>query len=101
MASHKRPMIGRIGIRLVNQGGVAANPVQAAAERKAVQLHQIDQQGDAHHFALQLFDQFDGGRPVVLLHHPARVEYTAGADESWRAVKQRTFGSNGVTVFQL
>ncbi len=50
---------------------------------------------------LRRFDQSDGGRPVVLLHHPARVQYTASADESWRVLKQRTFGSNGVTVFQL
>jgi 16S rRNA (guanine966-N2)-methyltransferase len=50
---------------------------------------------------LKRFDQLDSSRSLVVLHHPARVRYAAGADELWQVLKQRTFGNNGVTVFQL
>ena len=47
------------------------------------------------------FDPHGGGKPLVVLHHHARVRYAPDAENSWRILKQRTFGSNGVTVFQL
>ncbi|MFQ5590814.1 MAG: 16S rRNA (guanine(966)-N(2))-methyltransferase RsmD [Phycisphaerae bacterium] len=42
-----------------------------------------------------------GANPLVVLHHRARVQYSAPSDEAWSVLRQRTFGSSGVTFFQL
>lgn len=43
----------------------------------------------------------EGDTVVVVLHHPASAQYSTEPEDSWSILKQRTFGSNGVTFFQL
>lgn len=38
---------------------------------------------------------------LVVLHHPAAVEFSPQAGDRWRVVERRTFGSNGVTFIGL
>lgn len=39
--------------------------------------------------------------PLVVLHHDQRVRYEAKAGDNWTVYKQRKFGSNLVTFFEL
>ncbi len=43
----------------------------------------------------------DGNKLVVVLHHPARAQYSTEGEDAWSILKQRTFGGNGVTFFKL
>jgi len=39
-------------------------------------------------------------RPLVVLHHEARVAYPERIEGSWQVRDRRTFGTNGVTIFE-
>jgi len=54
--------------------------------------------GDVRKFLARIATQ-DGNRPVVVLHHPARVEYPLSDDDPWRILDHRCLGSNGLTTF--
>ena len=39
-------------------------------------------------------------RPLVVLHHEARVCYPDHTDEDWHVRDRRIFGTNGITIFE-
>jgi 16S rRNA (guanine(966)-N(2))-methyltransferase RsmD len=41
----------------------------------------------------------DDNRPLVVLHHAARIRFKLEPEDEWHVADTRTFGSNAVTVF--
>ena len=37
--------------------------------------------------------------PVVVLHHPAGIEFRTDTTSDWRVMDRRDYGTNGVTIF--
>jgi 16S rRNA (guanine(966)-N(2))-methyltransferase RsmD len=56
------------------------------------------QLGEVRRFLAKLAAQSEN-RPLVVLHHPARVQYKLSSDEQWAVVDRRTFGTSGLTTF--
>ncbi len=43
--------------------------------------------------------EHDESRPLVVVHHSAKVRFTMDPNDSWRVADERTIGSNAVTFF--
>ncbi len=48
---------------------------------------------------LARFVELEDNNPVVVLHHSAKVAFSAGPCDRWRIVDRRTFGTSSVTFF--
>ena len=48
---------------------------------------------------LARLSELEDNKPLVVLHHRAKICYPCKADDAWRIWDQRTFGSNATTIF--
>ena len=55
-------------------------------------------QGQVHRYLQQLF-AVNRSDPVVVLHHQNKVQHESGADEMYRLVDRRRYGSGAISVF--
>lgn len=50
---------------------------------------------------LDRLTEWISGEGLVVLHHPKKVSYALPVSDPWRVTQSRSFGSNGITMFQL
>ena len=58
----------------------------------------VSKAGAVQRFLSDLSEQEDN-RPLLVLHHPAKVQFTLPDDDPWRVADQRRFGTNAISLF--
>ncbi len=43
--------------------------------------------------------QREDNRPLIVLHHPAKVRFALPPEDAWRVIDERRFGTNAITLF--